>query len=68
MKQLFRGYIVKDWFSENELETKYTAVNEIFVSICVVLYSQCQKHQNKMVKADDHIKEINSNRASEKKL
>ena len=27
IKQIFRGYIVKDWFSDNETETKYTKSN-----------------------------------------
>jgi len=40
MKQLFREYIVKEWFSENELETKYTAINEMFASRCVILYKE----------------------------
>jgi len=40
-KELFRGYIVKDWFSKDETETKYSTLNEMFVLKCVMLYNKC---------------------------
>jgi len=40
-KNLFRGYVVKDWFSADTEQTKYMNVNPVIVRECVQFYQRC---------------------------
>ena len=51
-KQLFRGYIVKDWFDANVDETKYATANKVIIKECVMFYNQCWKERNELVQKD----------------
>ena len=46
---LFRGYIVKDWFGDNDSETKYHEANKIIVRQCVRWYQKCWTQRNTYV-------------------
>ena len=56
-KNLFRGFIVKDWFGYNEDETKYHQMNKMIVQQCVKLYVKCWKYRNTLVQEDTKTKE-----------
>ena len=46
MKELFRGYVIRDWMGLNFSTKKYRYVNKIIVSECVCFYDRCWKHRN----------------------
>ena len=46
MKELFRGYVIRDWMGINFSTKKYRHVNKIIASECVYFYDRCWKHRN----------------------
>lgn len=45
-KELFRGYVVKDWFGHNEECITCKEHNKIIVTMCVRYYWKCWEHRN----------------------
>ena len=46
IKQLFRGFIIKNWLGMNFNTIKYYNMNKVVVSMCVLHYNKCQKYNN----------------------
>ena len=49
LKQLFRGYLVKDWFGADHDQNKYNGANQAIVKEYVKLYTKCWKQRNDAV-------------------
>ena len=47
-KELFRGYVVKDWIGTDFNCTKYSELNKIIVVHAVKFYNECWKHRNEV--------------------
>ena len=47
MKELFRGYVMKEWFETNMNIDMYRSLNKIVVHKCIEFYAKCWKHRNK---------------------
>ena len=46
MKELFRGYVVRNWKETNFNTTKYAELNKILVWNVVLFYNKCWLHRN----------------------
>ena len=55
-KAFFRGWIVKDWFGNNELCNKYREWNRIIVRGYVGFYNECWAERNKLFYSKDNQK------------
>ena len=46
MRELFRGFIVKDWVEADFNCKQYSELNKIVIANAVKFYNQCWKHRN----------------------